>query len=322
MEYFFDGFPLRTKWRFCYDFFDVNMVKTAGTIVKRAAQRWVSHRATTHGAALAFFAMLSLAPLLLISIAIISLVFGEEAAQGEMAEQLEALTGREAALTIQSLVDATSKSQKGSTATVVGLGMLLFGASAVFVQVQASLNSIWGMRETSGMGIVDFLRRRALSFAMTLGVGGVLMVSLMLSAWLAAAERMVGTLLPLEGDMPFDGLLDVWVDYALSLGLLTVLFALVFKLLPDTKIAWKDVWAGSAITAILFLVGKFFIGWYLGRGAVASAYGAAGSFVAVILWIYYSSLIFYFGAELTHAYASVVGSRCDMVEAADDEDCA
>lgn len=258
---------------------------------------------------MAFFAMLSLAPLLVISIAIISLVFGDEAAQGQMAEQLEVLTGREAALTIQSLVDATSRSRQGSTATVVGLGMLLFGASAVFVQVQASLNMIWGMRESRGVGIVDFLRRRALSFVMTLGVGGILLVSLMLSAWLAAAERLVGTLLPLDAEIPWGGWLQSWADDGFTFVLLTVLFALVFKLLPDAKIAWKDVWAGSAITALLFMVGKSFIGWYLGRSAVASVYGAAGSFVAVILWIYYSALIFYFGAELTHAYADVLGSR-------------
>lgn len=301
------------------DVVNMEMMRTIGVILKKAALGWVSHHATTHGAALAFFAMLSLAPLLVISIAIISLVFGEEAAQGQMAEQLEVLTGREAALTIQSLVDATSRSKQGSTATLVGLGMLVFGASTVFVQIQASLNMIWGMRETRGIGILDFIQRRALSFAMTVGVGGVLMVSLILSAWIAAAERLVGTLLPLDAAAPLGGILDSWADDAISFGLLTALFALVFKLLPDTKIAWKDVWAGSAITAILFLVGKYFIGWYLGRGAIASAYGAAGSFVAVILWIYYSSLIFYFGAELTHAYASVLGSRRNKSLIGEDE---
>ena len=271
--------------------------------------RWVNHSATTHGAALAFFAMLSVAPLLVLSIALISLVYGEEAAQGQIAEQIESLTGHEAALTIQSLIESTSRSQHGSAATLVGVGMLLFGASAVFVQVQESLNMIWGMKETRGMGILDFLQRRALSFAMTLVVGVVLLASLLLSAWLAAAERLLQTLLEKGKILPMTGLMDAGTDFMVSFAVLMALFALVFKLLPDTRIAWKDVWAGSAITSLLFLVGKYFIGWYLGRGAIASAYGAAGSFMAVILWIYYSALIFYFGAEITNSYASVIGSR-------------
>ncbi|TLD71215.1 YihY/virulence factor BrkB family protein [Phragmitibacter flavus] len=286
-------------------------MRTAWIIVRKAATRWVNHSATTHGAALAFFAMLSVAPLVVISIAIISLVFGENAAQGQIVEQIESLTGREAAMTIQGLIESTSKSGRGSTATLVGVGILLFGASAVFVQVQESLNMIWGMKETRGMGILDFLHRRALSFAMTVGVGVVLLASLLLSAWLAAAERLLTGVLSMEQGLPLAGLMDTGTDFAISFAVLTVLFALIFKLLPDTRIAWKDVWLGSMITAGLFLMGKYFIGYYLGQSAVASAYGAAGSFIAVILWIYYSALIFYFGAEITHSYATVVGSRKD-----------
>lgn len=285
------------------------IMRIAWIILRKSVTRWVNHSATTHGAALAFFAMLSVAPLVVISIAIISLVYGEDAAQGQLVSRIESLTGREAAMTIEGLIESTSKSGRGSTATLLGLGILLFGASAVFVQVQESLNMIWGTKETRGMGILDFLQRRALSFAMTLGVGLVLLASLLLSAWLGTAERLLAGVLPEERALPLTGLMDSGTDFTISFALLTVLFALIFKLLPDTRIAWKDVWLGSMMTAVLFLAGKFLIGYYLGQSAVASAYGAAGSFMAVILWIYYSALIFYFGAEVTHSYASVVGSH-------------
>jgi len=280
-----------------------DIMRTIWIIIRKAVTRWINHNATTHGAALAFFAILSIAPLAIISIRIIGAVYGENAAKGQIVDQIEAFTGRDAAMTIQSVIESTNRSRAGSTATLVGVGMLFFGASAVFSQVQESLNMIWGMKEQRGMGILDFLQRRAISVAMTIGVGCLLLASLVVSTWLAAAERLV------EGVLPSDSGAEQWLNFAVSFAVLTILFALIFKWLPDTKIAWKDVWAGSVITALLFLAGKYFIGVYLGRSAIASAYGAAGSFIAVIIWVYYSSLIFYFGAELTHAYASVVGSH-------------
>lgn len=278
-------------------------MKSVWKIIHSAALGWIDHNATTHAAALSFFAILSIAPLAVISIAIIGFVFGEDAARGQIVEQIESLTGREAALTIQSLIESSSRS--GSAATLVGFGLLLFGASAVFVQVQTSLNTIWGMKEPRGMGILDFFQRRALSFAMTLGVGFILLASLLISAWLAAAEKFFADVFPQVSTM--DTLLDIGIPFVV----LIALFALVFKLLPDVKISWRDVWAGSAITALLFILGKQLIGLYLGRSAVTSAYGAAGSLIAVLLWIYYSALIFYFGAEFTQAYARILGSLQD-----------
>lgn len=278
-------------------------MKTAWKILSQAAMGWVDHNATTHGAALAFFAMLSLAPLVVITVAIIGLVYGEHAARGEIAEQIEWFTGHEGAAAVQSVIDTAGNSGTVLPATLVGLGMLLFGASAVFAQVQASLNMIWGSKPTRGYGVVDFAQRRAISFLMTLGVGLVLLGSLVLSAWLAVAEKFVFSVIPQVSQ------LEQWLDFGLSFLVVMVLFALIFKLLPDANIRWWDVWAGAAITALLFLAGKHLIGLYLGKSAVASSYGAAGSFFAVLLWVYYSSLIFYFGAEITHAYAEVIGSK-------------
>ncbi len=287
---------------------------TIWLVLRQAAVDWNRHQATTHGAALAFFSMLSLAPLMILLVRLIGVVFGEEAAQGQLVERIEALSGREAALTLQSFVEASGRPEGGIVATVLGVGALLFGASAVFVQVQTSLNMIWGAPESPRAGVVEFLRRRALSFAMTLGLGMVVLASLVVSAWFAAAERFFSDVLPQVGAF------NPWLDLAISFVVLTAVFALVFKILPDARIAWRDVAAGAAGTALLFLAGRHGIGLYLGHSAVASASGAAGSFMALILWIYYSALIFYFGAEITHAWATHAGSRQPVVPARSNEE--
>lgn len=272
-------------------------------VLRQAASRWRRHHATTHGAALAFFAMLSLAPLMVILVRLIGIFFGEEAAQGSLVERLEALTGDKAAQSIQALVEASGRTGRSATATWFGIGVSMVGATAVFAQVQESLNAIWGVRKKRGRGVVDFLRRRGLSFAMLLGLGGVLLASLLASAWFAAMQSVLARF------FPHAEVLGPWEDLGLSFIVLTAVFALIFKILPDARIAWPEVWVGSAVTALLFLAGRHGIGFYLGHAAVASMSGAAGSFMALLLWVYYSALIFYFGAEVTHAWAAVARGR-------------
>lgn len=277
-------------------------LKTVLSLLKQTFTEWQEDKAPTLAAALAYYTVFSLAPLLIIVIAIAGLVFGADAAQGQIVAQLQSLIGKDGAQTVQELIVKASEPKSGMIATLVGVATLLWGASNVFTNLKEALNTIWNVKPAPGRGIWGFLQDRVLSFAMILGIGFLLLVSLVISALLAAVSYWLNGLLHLP--------VGIWqiVDFALSFGVVTLLFALIYKLLPDVDLAWNDVWIGAAITSVLFTIGKSLIGIYLGGSGVASTYGAAGSFVIILLWINYSAQILFLGAEFTQVWASRYGS--------------
>jgi membrane protein len=276
-------------------------VATLWAVLKEAGSQWGADKAPRLGAALAYYTLFSIAPLLVIAIGIAGLVFGMDAAQGQITGQVEHLVGKQGGEAIQAMVENASQPGKGVLGTVLGVAMLLFGAAGLFGQLQDTLNTVWEVRPKPGRGVWGFIRDRFLSLTMVLGVAFLLLVSLVVSTVLAA----VGGLL---GDWQ-TGVVGQVITTALDLVVITALFALIYKFLPDAKIAWRDVWLGAAITAALFTLGKFLIGLYLGRAGVGSAYGAAGSLAVLLVWIYYAAQIFLFGAELFKAYSDRFGSR-------------
>jgi len=257
------------------------------------------------GAALAYYTIFSLAPLLVIAIAIAGLAFGVQAAQGEITGQIQGLIGREGAKAVQAMIQSAYKPAHGAIASMVGVLALLLGASGVCCEMQDALNSIWHVSPGDKSGVWDLLKARFMSFGMVLAIGFLLLVSLLFSAFLAALAKYV------EGVLPLPAIFLYSVDFLFSLLSITVLFAMIFKVLPNVRIAWSDVWMGATLTSLLFTVGKFIIGFYIGKSVPASAYGAAGSLVMVAAWIYYSALLLYFGAEFTRVYARKLGSQCN-----------
>ena len=279
------------------------------SILKKTASDWLEDQAPTLGAALAYYTVFSLAPLLIIAIAIAGLVLGQEAAQGQIFNQLRGLLGEESGKAMQEMVQsASAKPASGVAATLIGIVTLLFGASGVFGQLQTSLNTIWEVQPKPGRGIWGILRDRILSFGFILVVGFLLLVSLLLTAGVALVAEWFG------GMFPGMEILTQIVNFVLSLVIITLLFAMIFKFLPDAKIAWHDVWIGAFITALLFTIGKLALGLYLGKSGVESSYGAAGSLIVLLLWVYYSSQILFFGAEFTQVYANRFGSRVAPAE--------
>jgi membrane protein len=272
-------------------------------ILKTAAAEWVEDNAAQLGAALAFYSILSLAPLLLISVAIAASVFGPDTARNELMSQLNEMIGEQGAGAISMMLDHAQNPGSGIVATVLGLATLLFGASGVFAQLQTAMNTIWEVPTKKNGGIWATIRSRFLPFAMVLGTGFLLLVSLVLSAVISGIGSYVSDRWP--AFEPIGQLANTGVSFLI----VTLLFAMIFKLLPDTQIAWRDVWVGALLTALLFTIGKFFIGLYLGKAAVGSAYGAAGSLVVLLIWIYYSAQILFFGAELTQVYARRLGTK-------------
>ena len=273
-------------------------------ILKKTASDWMEHQAPTLGAALAYYTVFSLAPLLIIAIAIAGLVLGQEAAQGQIFDQLRGLLGEASGKAMQDMVqNANAKPATGVVAALIGVVTLLFGASGVFGQLQTSLNTIWGVQPKPGRGILGIVQDRILSFGFILAVGFLLLVSLLLTAAVSLVGQWFGGMVP-----GMETLAQI-VNSILSLALITVLFAMIFKFLPDAKVAWHDVWIGAFITAVLFTVGKLVLGVYLGKSGVSSSYGAAGSLIVLLLWVYYSSQILFFGAEFTQVYASRFGSH-------------
>jgi len=276
---------------------------TATTLAKETVTRWTEDKASGLAAALAYYSLFSLAPLVLITVAVAGLVFGQQAAEGQLYTQLAGLIGDAGAKAVQSIVANMHEQQSGGVvATIVGLATLVLGATGVFVQLQDSMNTIWKAKPPTTNGLVEFLRVRLLSFSMVLGIGFLLLVSLILSAILAAVGEYLGLFLP--GGAAVGQALNATV----SLVVVTALFAMIYKLLPDTPVAWRDVWVGALLTSFLFTLGKFAIGFYLAKASVASSYGAAGSVVILLVWVYYSSLILYLGAEFTHVYSMRHGS--------------
>ena len=276
-------------------------------LVKTAVAGWVDDYAQSMGAALAFYTMFSIAPLLLIVISIAGLVFGDEAAHGEIFGQLEELLGPAGALAVQGMLESVSKPAESVTASAVGVGLLLIGATSVFGELQDALDRIWRapVRAPSS-GLWGLVRARLLSFGMILGIGFLLMVSLVASAALAGLRKWWS---PLFSDWIT---IASGVEFASSFALVTVVFAMIYKIMPRVQIAWKDVWIGAGVTSLLFTVGKFLIGLYIGGSGIASGFGAAASLVVVLVWVYYSAQVFLFGAEFTWAYSHKFGSRKDL----------
>ncbi len=277
--------------------------KNVWLLTKAAASSWVDDYAQSMGAALAYYTMLSIAPFLLIVISLAGLIFGVEAARGEIAAQLEGLMGREGAEAVQQLLESASKPAESVTAAVFGLVLLLVAATSVFAELQDSLDRIWRAPKRTRMGVWTLLRARLLSFGTIAGISFLLMVSLAVSAGLAAFGKMWG---PRFDD--WQSMVSV-VNALFSYVLTTTVFAMIYKVMPRARVAWTDVLIGASVTSLLFTIGKSLIGIYIGRSGVTSGFGAAGSLVMAMIWVYYSAQIFLLGAEFTWAYALTFGSR-------------
>ena len=267
-------------------------------LLKATVSEWRRDQASLMAAALAYYTVFSLAPLLIIVIAIAGSVFGEQAAKGELVTQIQGVIGKDGAQLIQTAIENASQldPSQGPIPTLINIGFLLSGATVVFGQLQNSLNRIWEVQPKPGNGIIQFLRKRFLSFSIVLVIAFLLLVSLVISTMLVILGNYLRGLIP--------GFTYLWqfLNFIVSFSIVTLLFAMIFKILPDAKIAWKDVWMGAAITAVLFNIGKSLLGLYLGHTSFASAYGAAGSLVIILTWVFYSAQILFLGAEFTQVY--------------------
>ncbi len=279
------------------------------SLTKETFSRWTGADATRLSAALAYYTVFSLAPLLVVMVAIASLVFGRQAAQGQIAAKLQSVVGGRGAEAIQTILGNAHQTGGDAIATFIGFAVLLFGASVVFMELRSSLNRIWGVEQAGPGGAGGWVRQRLFAFLLVLAVGVLLLATLLISAFLSAAVQSFSGILPLPGSaMQFFGTL-------FSFGVAIVMFALLYKAVPDAEIRWRDVWVGAIVTAVLFTTGKFFIDMYLGRAAVGSAYGAAGSLVVLLAWLYYSALVFFLGATFTRVWAERHGSFRPNVDA-------
>jgi membrane protein len=267
-------------------------------LLRRTFAAWNTHCAQRLGAALAFYSLLSLAPLLVLVVAIVAFVFGEQAARNEVAHEIQGLLGYDVARAVQNVIQDANRPGSGVLAGALALVTTLFGASAVLKELRDALNTMWDVEPSSASGWKILLREQIFSFGMILSIGFLLIISLVFSSILAAIGKFFGSLVatPLV-------LLEVF-NFAVSFATITFAFGLIFKFVPDRRILWRDVWIGAMGTALLFTAGKASLGLYIGRAGVGSAYGAAGSLVVVVVWVYYSAQIFLFGAEFTHIYAS------------------
>ncbi|PSP19984.1 MAG: ribonuclease BN [Cyanobacteria bacterium SW_5_48_44] len=275
-------------------------------LLRETITEWQADKASRLAAALAYYTVFSLAPLLIIAVATAGTIFGQEAAKGEIVEQIEGLVGSDSARVIETAISNANQPDVSNIASIISIIVLLFGASGVFTQLQDSLNTVWNVQPKPGRsmkGIIGLVLKRILSFSLVLGIGFLLVVSLILSAALLALSNYQSSLLP---DLNF-----LWqiFNFVLSFGIVTLLFALMYKFLPDVKIAWSNVWIGAIITSLLFAIGKFLLGFYLGRGSFGSTYGAAASLVVLLAWVYYSAQILFLGAELTLVNARRHGSK-------------
>ncbi len=271
-------------------------------VLIKSLMAWIDHRASSKGAALAFYTLFSMAPILVLAIAGAGYFFGAEAAQGEIIAQIEGLVGRNGAQAIQALLAGARDPASGLMATVVAFVLLLVGATSVFVELKGSLDELWGIEPPKGVAIVVFLRTQLHAFGLVLVLAFLLLVSLVLSAGLAVLERYA------DGFWGNSYQLLAVFSSVIAFGVIACLFAVIYKVLPDAPLSWRDVWIGAAFTAGLFSLGKYAIGLYLGNSGVASSFGAAGSLIALLLWVYYSAQIFFLGAEFTKQYALGFGS--------------
>lgn len=267
-------------------------------LLKDSGNNWLEDKAMRMGAALAYYTAFSIAPLLIIAIGIASLAFGRSAAEQQIVGQISGIVGQSAAEAIQGMLQHAWDTTGGVWATVVGIIVLLIGSTGVFVELEDSLNTIWKVTPRPGRPLWEILRERFLSFVVVVGIGFLLLVSLLVSAALSALGHFLT-----PASQPGGVILWQVINNLISFVFITLLFAFMLKALPDVKIPWRAVWLGAVVAAVLFTVGKYLIGLYLGRTSTASAFGAAGSLVLILVWVYYSALIFLFGVELTRVYA-------------------
>jgi membrane protein len=272
-------------------------------LFKQTWTEFSEDKAQRLGAALAYYTIFSLGPILLIAVSIAGLVFGKEAAQGRIGAELQGVFGANVADQLNTMIASAHKKGSGTIAMIIGIITLIFGAAGVFGQLKDALNTIWNVEEKKSGGIMTTVRQRFLSMAMVLGVGFLLLVSLVIDAAISAMGHWISARFP-GGEVLFQTL-----QLIVSFGVITVLFAMIFRYLPDTHVEWRDVWLGAGFTGFLFVLGKFGLGLWLGKGSIGSAYGAAGSLVILLVWIYWSAQILFFGAEFTQVYANAHGSR-------------
>ncbi len=272
-------------------------------LIKNTFTEWSEDKASRLAAALAYYTIFSIPPLLIIAIAIAGQVFGQEAAENQIIAQFSSLIGTDSAEALQAMIVNAREPGESIGAAVFGIIILLFGASGVFGQLQDALNTIWEVAPRPGRGIMGMIKDRFFSFTMVLTISFLLLISLIISAALAVVSEFVSTLLP---NLPIVAQL---LSLLISLTAVTVVFALIFKAVPDVEIAWKDVWIGAVVTAVLFVLGQFAIGLYLGNSDVTSTYGAAGALVVILIWVFYSAQILFLGAEFTQVYANRHGTR-------------
>jgi len=273
--------------------------KTLWLILRQTFSNWNEHEAPRQGAALAFYTILSMAPLVILVTAMLAMIFGHSTAETELLSQVEGLVGHQGSDAVKAVIEQAQKPSSGALASVFGLLTLLFGASGVFIELRFALDTIWDVGSADDSGIWAMVQERFASFGMVLAVGFLLLVSLLISAALAALGKFYGGFLPIP-----EHLLSA-INIVVSLVSIAALFALIFKYVPRATIPWRECRIGATITAVLFTIGKFAIGLYLGKATIGSAYGAAGSLVVLIIWVYYSAMIFLFGAEFTH----ILGAR-------------
>jgi membrane protein len=281
------------------------MLAEAWRLLRAAFNGWWADRTMSLGASIAFFTVFSLAPMLLAAIAVAGLVFGRDAAQGAIVAELGGLLGETAAAAIEAMIASASNIGSGVIGTAVGITTFLLVATGAIVELQDQLNLIWRAKPPESYGIVGFIRTRILSLTLVVGIGFLLLVSLVLDAGLTA----LGSYL----EAGFSGATVILhiLNSTVAFGVAVLLFAMIFKILPDVDLAWRDVWIGAVVTSALFTIGKFLIGLYLGASKIATSYGAAASIITILLWIYYSSLILLYGAEFTKVYAERHGSRSE-----------
>jgi membrane protein len=269
-------------------------------VLKQAAANWSSHKDARQGAALAYYSVFSLGPIILIAIAVAGLLFGHDAVAAQVMSSVKQMLGETGAKAVEAMLAEASRPKAGVLATILGIGALLFAAIGVVVQLKDALNVVWEVEQSKGTGLWHFARSYVLSFAAVLALGFLLLLSLLVSAGLAAAGKYASTHLP-------EGLLHV-ASLLVSFVVVMALFAMMFKWLPDVFVSWQDVWLGAFLTTLFFEVGKALIGFYIGKQGLESTYGAAASIIVVLIWVYYTSQIILMGAEITHSYAKQKGS--------------
>jgi membrane protein len=280
---------------------DAREMKKYLSLFKETFKEFGEDKAPRLGAALAYYTIFSVGPLLLIAVAMAGIFFGQEAAQGRISAELGKVFGSKMAESLETMVQAAAKPKSGRIATIVGVITLIFGASGVFAQLKDALNTIWNVEKKKAAGFIGFIKERFLSMAMVLGIGFLLLVTLVVDAAISAMGGLIEQYVGGEAVMQA-------IQLVVSFVVVSVLFAAIFRILPDLKIAWKDVWLGAIFTALLFVLGKFGLGIYLGKAAIGSAYGAAGSLVILLVWVYWSAQILFLGAEFTQVYARTYGS--------------